>query len=71
MHDDDTARRKIKAHRLSALVNDLVRQQVSLIASPRSRSSNACSGGPGKVGDGEVDVHLGNPGLGDIPFGRE
>jgi hypothetical protein len=25
--------------------------------------------GPGKVGDGEVDVHLGNPGLGDIPSG--
>jgi hypothetical protein len=30
---------------------------------------NACSEGPGKVGDGEVDVHLGNPGLGDIPSG--
>ena len=30
--------------------------------------SNACSEGPGKVGDGEVDVDRGNPGLGDIPL---
>jgi hypothetical protein len=28
--------------------------------------SNACSGGPGKVADGEVNAHLGNP---DRAFG--